>query len=93
MTVNTVNDAPVLNPAGSPTLPTIPKTNNNPAGISILSLIASGGANYITDLESTDPQGIAIYGAPVPAAPGNTPSTAAPRGLPSAPSTRAIPSC
>ncbi|MFO1019786.1 MAG: FG-GAP-like repeat-containing protein [Planctomycetales bacterium] len=64
LTVNTVNDAPVLNPAGSPTLPTIPKTNNNPAGISILSLIASGGANYITDLESTDPQGIAIYGAP-----------------------------
>ncbi|MFO1022806.1 MAG: hypothetical protein U0903_19240 [Planctomycetales bacterium] len=64
LTVNTQNDAPVLNSAGTPTLPTISNTNSNPAGISILDLIASGGPNYITDLETSNPQGIAIYGAP-----------------------------
>ncbi|MFO1019895.1 MAG: DUF1573 domain-containing protein [Planctomycetales bacterium] len=64
VTVNTVNDAPVLNPSGNPTLPTISASNTNPAGISILDLIASAGANYITDIEFTDPKGIALYAAP-----------------------------
>ncbi|MFO1019690.1 MAG: cadherin repeat domain-containing protein [Planctomycetales bacterium] len=64
LTVDTTTHAPVLDPAGSPTLPAVLASDSNPAGISILDLIASGGLNYITDLESTDPQGIAVYGAP-----------------------------
>ncbi|MFO1022820.1 MAG: Ig-like domain-containing protein [Planctomycetales bacterium] len=64
LTVNTVNDAPVLNSAGTPVFPTIAHNELNPAGLSIPDLLTSGGANYVTDLDSTDPRGIAIYGAP-----------------------------
>ena len=58
-----MNDAPVLNAAGSPAFTDVAEDSTNPAGDSVAALIASGGLNYITDIDAGALQGIAITGA------------------------------
>ncbi len=54
------NTAPTLNTAGSPSLTVQDEDNFNATGTAINTLIASGGANYITDPDAGAVQGIAI---------------------------------
>ena len=62
MTGTAVNDAPELNAAGTPTFTAVAEDSTNPAGDSVLDLIASGGAGYITDVDAGALQGIAVTG-------------------------------
>ncbi|MFO1019827.1 MAG: cadherin-like domain-containing protein [Planctomycetales bacterium] len=65
--VTPVNDgAPVLNPTGNPSLLSIPEDTFNSSGTSIKNLIAGTalGNSYITDVDATDPKGLALYSAP-----------------------------
>ena len=62
LTVTAVNDAPVLNTAGSPSV-TLNEDDITNAGTTISALIASGGAGYVTDVDGGSAlQGIAVTG-------------------------------
>ena len=62
LTVTAVNDAPVLNTAGSPSV-TLNEDDATNAGTTISALIASGGAGYVTDVDGGSAlQGIAVTG-------------------------------
>src|ERR687888_75296 len=63
ITVNPVNDAPVLDASGSPSLNAIDEDDSSSAGTKISDLIASGGAGYISDADSGALQGLAITAA------------------------------
>jgi hypothetical protein len=63
ITVNPVNDAPVLHTGGTPTLSDIVANDTDNGGTSIDDLITSGGAGYITDVDAGAIQGIAVTGA------------------------------
>lgn len=56
------NTAPILNPALTPTLTAQDEDNFNATGTAINTLIASAGANYITDPDVGAVQGIALTG-------------------------------
>ena len=58
--VTTVNDAPVLDTAGTPTLSQINEGDINNNGDSVANIIASGGGDPITDVDSGAVEGIAI---------------------------------
>ena len=65
ITVAAVNDAPVLDVDGSPTLPSIAEDTTNPGGTTVAALIASGNdavlaPDYITDVDAGAVEGIAI---------------------------------
>ena len=60
VTVNAVNDAPVLDNTGTTTLPTITKLQTNNGGADVATIIASAGGDRITDVDSGAVEGIAI---------------------------------
>ncbi len=62
-TVNPVNDAPVLDATGSPSLSAINEDDTTSAGTLITSLISSGGSGYISDVDAGALQGLAITAA------------------------------
>ena len=62
LTVTAINDAPVLNLAGSPSV-VLNEDDATNAGTTISALIASGGAGYVTDVDGPSAlQGIAVTG-------------------------------
>ena len=61
LTVTDVNDAPVLDNSGSPTLTTISEDDAGNSGNTIAQILASGG-DPITDVDSGAVEGIAISG-------------------------------
>ena len=62
LTVSPINDAPVLNLAGSPSV-VLNEDDATNAGTTISALIASGGAGYVTDVDGPSAvQGIAVTG-------------------------------
>ncbi len=63
VTVTAVNDAPVFDPSGLTTFNTITEDQINNAGQTVASVIASVGGDRITDVDSGDPEGIAIIAA------------------------------
>ena len=63
VTVSAANAAPVLNAAGSPSLSSILEDAASNPGDAVSSLIASGGAGYITDTDAGALQGLALTGA------------------------------
>ena len=60
ITVNAVNDAPVLDNTGTMTVTAINEDETNPAGITIANLIASAGGDRITDADAGAVEGIAV---------------------------------
>ena len=58
--VNDANVAPVLNDTAAYTLLDVATGTTNPIGTTIDDLVASGGANSITDADSGDSQGIVV---------------------------------
>ena len=60
ITVNGVNDAPVLDNTGTMTVTAINEDETNPAGITIANLIASAGGDRITDVDAGAVEGIAV---------------------------------
>ncbi len=62
ITVNSVNDAPVLDNSGVMTLSSITEDQTNHAGQTIASIIASAGGDRISDVDSGAVEGIAITG-------------------------------
>ena len=61
ITVNAVNDAPVLDNSGTPALTAVNEDETNPAGITIAALIATGaGGDPITDVDAGALEGIAV---------------------------------
>ena len=60
ITVNPVNDAPVLDPNGFMALTTITEDATSNSGDLISAIIASGGGDRITDVDATAVEGIAI---------------------------------
>jgi VCBS repeat-containing protein len=63
ITVNAVNDAPVLDATKTATLNAINEDDSTNAGTSISALIASAGAGYISDVDAGAQQGIAVTAA------------------------------
>ena len=63
ITVTAVNDAPVLDATGSPSLSAINEDDTTSAGTLITSLISSGGSGYISDVDAGALQGLAITAA------------------------------
>ena len=59
VTINAVNDAPVLNNSGSPTLTQINEGDVDNAGNSVAEIIASAGGDPITDPDAGAAEGIA----------------------------------
>ena len=62
VTVNGVNDAPVLDNSGEMTLTDIAEDDFNSAGDTIQSVLSSGGGDRITDLDTGAMEGIAVVG-------------------------------
>ena len=60
ITVNPVNDAPVLDNSGTMTLTTITEDATNNSGDSIFAIIASAGGDRITDVDTFPFEGIAV---------------------------------
>ncbi len=60
VTINDVNEAPVLDNSGSPLLSTITEDNINNSGQTIASIIASAGGDRITDVDAGAIEGIAV---------------------------------
>ena len=58
--VTATNDAPVLDASGTMTLTGITEDNINNGGNTVASIIASATGDRITDVDSADPEGIAI---------------------------------
>jgi len=58
--VNSVNSAPVLNNAGSPTLPSIPEDSSNPLGTSVSTIVIDGS---MTDADGPAVEAIAVTSA------------------------------
>ena len=63
VTVTAVNSAPVLNSTGTPSFSPILEDTTGHPGDSVPTLIASGGAGYITDVDAGALQGVAVIGA------------------------------
>ena len=62
LTVNAINDAPVLDNSGTMTLTTINEDDTNPTGDAVSSIISSAGGDRITDIDSGPVEGIAVMG-------------------------------
>ena len=62
ITVDPINDAPVLDPNGTMTLTTISEDDIANSGDLVSAIIASGGGDRITDVDSGALEGIAIFG-------------------------------
>ncbi|MFO1022533.1 MAG: hypothetical protein U0903_17820, partial [Planctomycetales bacterium] len=62
ITVNSVNDAPVLNTAGKYVLSSIKEEETNNPGTLVSAIIASAGGDPITDVDTGAVEGIAIHG-------------------------------
>ena len=60
ITVNAVNDAPVLDNGGTMSLTTITEDDVNNNGDAIFSIIASAGGDRITDADSSPFEGVAV---------------------------------
>ena len=60
ITVTGLNDAPVLDNSGNPTLPSVEEDTANPLGTSVADIIASAGGDRITDVDNGAVEGIAI---------------------------------
>ncbi|MEQ1592678.1 MAG: tandem-95 repeat protein [Thiobacillaceae bacterium] len=60
LTVNAVNDAPVLDNSGAMTLTTITEDDAGNTGQTVASVIASAGGNRITDVDASAVEGIAV---------------------------------
>jgi hypothetical protein len=60
LTINHINDAPVLDDTGDMLLTTITEDEASNAGQTIASIIASAGGDRITDADAGDPEGVAI---------------------------------
>ncbi len=58
--INAVNDAPVLDTIGTPTLTQIDEGDTNNSGDSVASIIASASGDPITDVDASAVEGIAI---------------------------------
>ncbi len=63
LTVNSVNDAPVLDNSGSMFLTNIQEDTLDPPGDRVTSIIASAGGDRITDVDAGAVEGIAVTGA------------------------------
>jgi hypothetical protein len=62
ITVNSVNDAPVLDNTGSMTLASILEDDTTSAGDTVASIVASAGGDRITDVDAGAVEGIAVIG-------------------------------
>lgn len=62
ITINSVNDAPVLDNTGTMTLTGINENNTNSAGNAVSNIILSAGGNRITDADAGAVEGIAVTG-------------------------------
>ncbi|PON14738.1 hypothetical protein C2W62_27490 [Candidatus Entotheonella serta] len=62
ITVTSVNDAPILDNAGTMTLTDVLKDSINPAGNAVASVISSASGNRITDADPSAIEGIAAIG-------------------------------
>lgn len=60
ITVNAMNDAPVLDNTGDMSLSDVFESGSNPAGDSVATLIGSAGGDRITDVDLVAPEGIAV---------------------------------
>ncbi len=80
MVVSSVNDAPVLDIAGTMTLTTITEDQTSDSGQTIASVIASAGGDRITDVDTGVIEGIAITALTSGNGTCNTRSTAARHG-------------
>ncbi|MCD4675651.1 MAG: DUF4347 domain-containing protein, partial [Desulfobacula sp.] len=56
----TTNFSPVLDNTGDMALTSIPKTATDPLGDTVVDIIASAGGDRITDVDTGDPEGIAV---------------------------------
>jgi hypothetical protein len=57
-----INDAPVLDPAGDMTLVDVSESDPNPVGNDVATIIASAGGDRITDVDAGALEGIAVVG-------------------------------
>jgi Tfp pilus assembly protein FimT len=62
LTVNPVNDAPVLDSTGAMTLTDVTEDDTNPAGDTVAWIVASAGGDRITDPDSGALEGLAVIG-------------------------------
>ncbi len=60
MTVTAINDAPVLDTIGSPTLTQIDENDINNPGDAVVTIVASAGGDPITDVDALAVEGIAV---------------------------------
>ncbi len=60
--VNDLNDAPVLDNTGTMQLANVLQGSTDPAGDLVAAIIASGGGDRITDVDSGAVEGIAVTG-------------------------------
>ncbi len=60
ITINAVNDAPVLDNSGTMTLTTINEDNSSSAGDTVANIIASAGGDRISDIDVSALEGIAV---------------------------------
>ena len=61
ITVDPVNDAPVLDTAATLSMSDVQEDDFNPAGDTVQNIIDSDGVDRITDVDTGDPEGIAVY--------------------------------
>ena len=62
VTITAVNDAPVLDTSGSPTLTTITENDTGNAGDTVAAIVLSAGPDEITDVDIGAVEGIAVTG-------------------------------
>ena len=61
ITVIAVNDAPALDTTANLIVPTVDEDDFNPAGDTVANIVASGGLDNITDVDTGAVEGIAVY--------------------------------
>ena len=60
ITVNPINDAPVLDDSGAMSLTGIFENQTDPAGTTVVDIIASTGGDHITDVDAAAVEGMAV---------------------------------